>query len=76
MVARFPPPVVPLDVAGERLRERGYAVVDAASIATGRSQPRLLPYLPATFATLHVAYGSGYLAGLVRFRRLWRPQVR
>ncbi|GAB1594614.1 2OG-Fe dioxygenase family protein [Lysobacter claricitrinus] len=34
MVARFPPPVVPLDVAGERLRERGYAVVDAASIAT------------------------------------------
>ncbi|MGY3266020.1 2OG-Fe dioxygenase family protein [Lysobacter sp. HA35] len=34
MVARFPPPVVPLDVAGERLRERGYAVVDADSIAT------------------------------------------
>ena len=34
MVARFPPPVVPLEIAGERLRERGYAVIEPDSIAT------------------------------------------
>ena len=50
-----------------------YAVADlAASVAAGRSRPTLLPYLPVTYAILHVAYGSGYLAGLVRFRKKWR----
>jgi succinoglycan biosynthesis protein ExoA len=50
-----------------------YAVANlAASVAAGRSKPALLPYLPVTYAILHVAYGSGYLAGLVRFRKLWR----
>lgn len=33
MVARFAPPVVPADAAVERLRARGYAVVDAAGLA-------------------------------------------
>lgn len=40
-----------------------------ASLAAGRSRLRLIPYLPVTYATLHFAYGSGYLAGLVHFRR-------
>ena len=43
-----------------------------ASILAARSDPTALPYLPPTFATLHLAYGSGYLAGLVRFRNEWR----
>ena len=41
----------------------------AASLAAGRSEPRLIPYLAVTYATLHVAYGSGYLAGLRHFRQ-------
>lgn len=44
----------------------------AASLAAGRSRPRLLPFLPPTYATLHVAYGSGYLAGQLHFRKGWR----
>lgn len=34
MVARFPPPVVPAEAAVDRLRERGYAVLGAPSLAT------------------------------------------
>jgi len=44
----------------------------AASLAAGRSRPRLLPYLPPTYATVHSAYGFGYLAGLLHFGRKWR----
>jgi GT2 family glycosyltransferase len=36
----------------------------------GRSW-RVLPWLPITFATLHLAYGSGFLIGLVRFWNHW-----
>ena len=36
-----------------------------------RSGPRHLPLLPAVFAILHLAYGAGFLAGLVRFARRW-----
>jgi hypothetical protein len=43
-----------------------------ASLAAGQTKRRLIPYLPVAYATLHVAYGSGYLAGLVRFRKEWR----
>ena len=50
-----------------------YLVVNlAASVAAGRSRPHLLPYFPLTYAILHVAYGCGYLAGLVHFRATWR----
>jgi glycosyltransferase involved in cell wall biosynthesis len=45
-----------------------------ASILAARSDLKALPYLPPTFAILHLAYGSGYLAGLVRFRNEWRSQ--
>jgi succinoglycan biosynthesis protein ExoA len=44
----------------------------AASIHTARrGGGRLLLYLPAAFAVLHVSYGLGFLLGLIKFRRLW-----
>ncbi|MEW6510884.1 MAG: glycosyltransferase family 2 protein [Bacteroidota bacterium] len=30
-----------------------------------------LPLLPLAFAAIHVAYGSGFLVGLIRFHRRW-----
>lgn len=46
-----------------------------ASVLTARKNDwRLLPLLPATFATLHLAYGFGFLAGLVKFRNRWRDR--
>lgn len=51
----------------------GYGAASlAASLAVGRSRSGLLPYLLATFATLHVAYGCGFLAGLMHFRKTAR----
>ena len=40
--------------------------------AAARRGWRLLPWLPAAFATMHVAYGTGFLVGLFRFWRGWR----
>lgn len=46
-----------------------------ASVLTARKHGwRLLPLLPAAFATLHLAYGFGFLAGLVKFRNRWRDR--
>lgn len=43
-----------------------------ASISTVRKGNwRLLPLLPITFATLHMAYGLGFLVGLVKFWNRW-----
>jgi succinoglycan biosynthesis protein ExoA len=39
--------------------------------AAHRGGWRLLPLLPPAFATLHFAYGSGFLAGLCRFWNRW-----
>lgn len=33
--------------------------------------PRTVVLLPLAFATLHLAYGSGFLVGLLRFARRW-----
>ena len=35
----------------------------------------MLPLLPVAFAILHVAYGSGFLVGLVRFWNRWSPRA-
>jgi glycosyltransferase involved in cell wall biosynthesis len=47
----------------------------AANVAAGawaaRGRPRLLPVLPLAFATLHLAYGLGFLAGCWRWREYW-----
>jgi succinoglycan biosynthesis protein ExoA len=46
-----------------------------ASILTARKNGwRLLLLLPATFATLHLAYGFGFLAGLIKFWNRWHNQ--
>jgi succinoglycan biosynthesis protein ExoA len=42
-----------------------------ASITQAREDWRMLPILPLAFITLHVAYGLGFLTGLVAFRRRW-----
>jgi len=44
----------------------------ASSILTARrSGWRLLPVLPIAFAILHLAYGSGFLIGLVKYWNRW-----
>ncbi len=43
-----------------------------ASVITARQGNwRLLTFLPFAFATLHVAYGCGFLVGLIRFWNRW-----
>lgn len=43
-----------------------------ATIITGRGGPvRSLPVIPVAFATMHCAYGSGFLIGLTRFFHKW-----
>jgi len=44
---------------------------------------RHLPLLPAAFAAMHLGYGGGFLAGLLRFAHRWgdrgapyRPRLR
>jgi hypothetical protein len=44
----------------------------AATLATARRNGwRLLCRLPAIFAVMHFAYGSGFLVGLIRFCGRW-----
>jgi glycosyltransferase involved in cell wall biosynthesis len=51
----------------------GYALAAlTASISIARRAGwRHLPVLPIAFAAVHLGYGGGFLAGLVRFRRRW-----
>jgi succinoglycan biosynthesis protein ExoA len=47
----------------------------AASLYSGRQAPwRTLLRLPSAFALLHLAYGTGFLVGLVRFAHRWRDR--
>jgi len=52
----------------------GYAVaaLAASGVVSRRAGWRHLPLLPIVFATLHISYGAGFLAGLVRFRKRWQ----
>jgi succinoglycan biosynthesis protein ExoA len=43
-----------------------------ASLHAARSDRPALPALPVVYATLHLSYGSGFLAGLWRWRRFFR----
>ena len=47
------------------------AVNVAAAIATTKSSLRLAPLVALVFVILHLSYGSGFLAGLVRFAGKW-----
>lgn len=42
------------------------------SLWTARRDWKTLPFLPLTFLTLHLSYGSGFLWGLWRWRRYWK----
>jgi succinoglycan biosynthesis protein ExoA len=48
------------------------AVIAAAILSAGKNGWQLLPLLPIAFAILHLAYGSGFLIGLLRFWNRWR----
>ncbi len=49
----------------------GLATLAASVTIARRHGWRHLPVLPVVFAAVHLGYGSGFLAGLVRFRRRW-----
>ena len=58
---------------------RGRPVVKGVSLrlAVGGKRPAALPWLMLGFLTVHIAYGVGYLQGIVRFlvlRRRVRPE--
>ncbi|MBL8778098.1 MAG: glycosyltransferase family 2 protein [Acidimicrobiales bacterium] len=44
----------------------------AAAVVTGRDDPPTVAVLPACFACLQLSYGTGWLAGLWRWRGRWR----
>jgi glycosyltransferase involved in cell wall biosynthesis len=48
------------------------AATTVASVHAGRDDPGALLLLPVAFATVHVAYGTGFLAGLWKWRRFHR----
>lgn len=48
-----------------------FAALTASVSVARRAGWRHLPVLPAAFAAVHVGYGTGFLAGLVRFRARW-----
>ncbi|MFH2103081.1 MAG: glycosyltransferase family 2 protein [Chloroflexota bacterium] len=49
----------------------------AASISTAAKHNawRILPWLALTYAILHIGYGTGFLAGLLRFSRRWKDRL-
>ena len=47
----------------------------ASLLLARRSGWHLLPFLPPALATLHLAYGAGFLAGLARFWRRWKDEA-
>ncbi len=53
-----------------------YVVANLAAsiLLAARREWRLLPYFPVTFAILHLAYGLGVFAGLVKFWNRWRDR--
>ncbi|MDA8020280.1 MAG: glycosyltransferase family 2 protein [Thermoanaerobaculia bacterium] len=64
----FPPWLPLVAVAGSYL----LANLVASVLTSLRSGIGLLPVLPMAYAILHVAYGSGFLLGFVRWRGRWR----
>jgi succinoglycan biosynthesis protein ExoA len=47
------------------------SALGAALGSARRSGWELLPFLPFAFAILHLAYGSGFLIGLLKFWNRW-----
>ncbi|MGH7568143.1 MAG: glycosyltransferase family 2 protein [Gemmatimonadales bacterium] len=70
----------PLSVAGAWLlgiAAGSYAAANLAAslVVGGKGSWRELLLLPAAFATLHLAYGLGFLVGLVRFWNRWSDRA-
>ena len=49
----------------------GVANITASVLSLRNHTLRLMPLMPIVFATLHVAYGFGFLTGLVKFWNRW-----
>src|SRR5260370_41555254 len=49
-----------------------FAVIAASILSARRCGWYLLPLLPIAFAILHLAYGAGFLVGLLKFWNRWR----
>ena len=47
------------------------ALLSASIISARNNGSKLVPLLPIAFITLHVAYGSGFLIGLLKFWNRW-----
>jgi ABC-type uncharacterized transport system permease subunit len=47
------------------------AVITASILSARKSKWELLPLLPIAYTTLHLAYGSGFLFGLMKFWNRW-----
>lgn len=50
------------------------ANLGASSLAARKDGWRLFPLLPIMYATIHFAYGTGFLIGLVKFWNRWGQQ--
>ncbi len=48
------------------------ALVGASILSVLKNKWELLPLLPLAFAILHLAYGSGFMIGLLKFWNRWR----
>jgi glycosyltransferase involved in cell wall biosynthesis len=48
------------------------ALITASILSVRKNGWALLPILPIAFAILHLAYGSGFLIGLLKFWNRWR----
>ena len=50
-----------------------YAILSFASsvLAARKTEWQLLPVLPIAFTIIHLAYGSGFLVGLLKFWSRW-----
>ncbi len=51
------------------------ANLGASILTAARRGWKYLPVLPPAFAILHVAYGAGFLTGLVRFANRWKEKT-
>jgi hypothetical protein len=53
-----------------------FAIAAASAHAWRRHGSRVFPGVPLAFVILHVAYGAGFWAGLLKFRGRWGRESR
>ncbi len=61
-------------VLGAAAGSYAIANITASFWSLRTSRYKFLPLMPIVFATLHVAYGLGFLTGLVKFWKRWREK--